>query len=171
MALTPDESGFAEFVAARGTALQRTAYLLVGDHHTAQDLVQTALLQAAKHWARIHTSPEAYVRRSIFTANVSRWRRSKVSEVLAGDAMPESPGHRAEGPDLDVRTTVMSALATLTSKQRAVLVLRYYEDLTETQTADALGISTSTVKSTHRQALARLRERAPELATVLGRTL
>ena len=162
--LRADEAGFTEFVAARGGAFQRAAYLLTGDAHTAEDLVQTALMQAARHWSRIHTSPEAYVRRSIFTANVSRWRGTKVVEQAWAHDPAARPAY-----DSDVRLTLAAALDTLTAKQRAVLVLRYYEDLTEVQTAEVLGTSVSTVKSTHRHALARLRERAPELAELLGR--
>ena len=165
--LTADEVGFNEFVAARGPALQRAAYLLCGDHHHAQDLVQSALLQAARHWGRIHTSPEAYVRRSIFTANVSRWRRKRFDEhELVGD---HAHATRADA-DNDLRMTLVDALDQLTTRQRAVLVLRYYEDLTETATAETLAISVNTVKSTHRRALARLREVAPELSELIGRT-
>ncbi len=162
--LTADKDGFSEFVATRGQALQRTAYLLTGDHHLAQDLVQTALMQAAKHWERIHTSPEAYVRRSIFTANVSRWRRIRFTE------QPLSYDAPAVAEDVDSRVALRAALDQLTAKQRAVLVLRYYEDLTEAQTAEALGVSPGTVKSNTRQALARLRDRAPHLAELIGRT-
>lgn len=163
--LTADEAGFNEFVATRGPALQRAAFLLTGDHHTAQDLVQQALLEAARRWEKIHTSPEAYVRRSIYTANVSRWRRQKFAEH-------ELTGDRAEvpGPDSDLRLTLVRALERLTAKQRAVLVLRYYEDLTEVQTAEALNVSVGTVKSTHSQALRRLREHAPHLAELIGRS-
>ncbi|GGD13035.1 SigE family RNA polymerase sigma factor [Nocardioides daphniae] len=163
--LTADEAGFNEFVAARGPAFQRTAFLLTSDHHTAQDLVQQALLEAARRWEKIHTSPEAYVRRTIYTANVSRWRRLRFSEhELTGDRVAD-PGH-----DADARLTLMAALERLTTKQRAVIVLRYYEDLTETQAAEALGVSVGTVKSTHSQALRRLRDHAPHLAELLGRT-
>lgn len=165
--LTADEAGFNEFVAARGPALQRVAHLLCGDHHHAQDLVQSALLQAARHWERIHTSPEAYVRRSIFTANVSRWRRKRFDEH---ELMGEHAQVTRTGTDPELRMTLLDALDQLTTRQRAVLVLRYYEDLTETATAETLSISVNTVKSTHRRALARLRECAPELSELIGRT-
>ncbi|MFC6153885.1 SigE family RNA polymerase sigma factor [Nocardioides yefusunii] len=166
MSLTPDEAGFTAFVTARGPSLQRAAFLLTGDHHLAQDLVQGALMQAAKHWTKIHTSPEAYVRRSIFTANVSSWRRRKnLTEHPAGDALPQRP---ADDGDHDARLSLAAALDALTRKQRAVLVLRYWSDLTETQAAETLGVSVNTVKSTHRQALARLRERSPELVDLMG---
>ena len=161
--ITGDEAGFAEFVAGRQAALSRTAYLLTGDHHLAQDLVQAALLQAAKHWRRIHTSPEAYVRRAMYHQNISWWRRRKVAET----ALVDHDGAATAG-DTDLRLTLDQALAGLTTKQRTVLVLRFYEDLTEVETARALGLSTSTVKSTTRQALARLRALAPELAELIG---
>ena len=79
-----DRSGFDQFVRARGPALARTAYLLTSDHHLAEDLVQVALVQAAKHWERIETSPEAYVRRTMYHQNISWWRRSKLAETSLG---------------------------------------------------------------------------------------
>lgn len=161
--ITDDEAGFAEFVAARQSALSRTAYLLTGDHHLAQDLVQAALMQAARHWRRIHTSPEAYVRRAMYHQNISWWRRRRFAESALG-------GHDDAAPavDTDLRLTLDQALAGLTPRQRTVLVLRFYEDLTEVETARALALSTSTVKSTTRHALARLRTLAPELAELIG---
>ena len=156
--VTDDESGFDAFVQARGAALSRTAYLLTGDHHLAQDLVQ-----AARHWRRIHTSPEAYVRRAMYHQNISWWRRRKLTET----ALVDHDGAAVAG-DTDLRLTLDHALARLTHKQRTVLVLRFYEDLTETETARTLRLSTSTVKSTTRQALARLRTLAPELAELIG---
>jgi RNA polymerase sigma-70 factor (sigma-E family) len=161
--ITDDEAGFAEFVAGRQATLSRTAYLLTGDHHLAQDLVQAALLQAARHWRRIHTSPEAYVRRAMYHQNISWWRRRRVAETTLG-----SHDGALAAADTDLRLTLDQALARLTPKQRTVLVLRFYEDLTETETARALGLSTSTVKSTTRQALARLRVLEPELAELIG---
>jgi RNA polymerase sigma-70 factor (sigma-E family) len=162
--ITDDEAGFAEFVAGRQAALSRTAYLLTGDHHLAQDLVQAALLQAAKHWRRIHTSPEAYVRRAMYHQNISWWRRRRhVAETSLG-----AYDGATASPDTDLRLTLDEALGQLTTKQRTVLVLRFYEDLTEVETARALGLSTSTVKSTTRHALARLRTLAPELAELIG---
>jgi RNA polymerase sigma-70 factor (sigma-E family) len=161
--ITGDEAGFDAFVAGRQAALSRTAYLLTGDHHLAQDLVQAALLQAARHWKRIHTSPEAYVRRAMYHQNISWWRRRRLTEspLLGHDGA-------ADAADTDLRLSLDQALARLTPKQRTVLVLRFYEDLTEVETARALSLSTSTVKSTSRQALARLRVLAPELAELIG---
>lgn len=159
------EAGFNDFVAARTAALSRTAYLLTGDHHLAEDLLQAALLQAARHWERIHTAPEAYVRRVLYNQNVSWWRRRKLRETSFGTYDAAAP---ASSPDL--RLTLEDALARLTAKQRTVLVLRYFEDLTEVQAAAALGISAGTVKSMTRQALARLRVLAPELSELIGAT-
>jgi RNA polymerase sigma-70 factor (sigma-E family) len=158
-----DRSGFDAFVHARGPVLARTAYLLTGDHHLAEDLVQTALVQAARHWERIHTSPEAYVRRTMYHQNISWWRRRRFTETsLESYDAPVAPA------DPTVRLTLEQALRRLTPRQRTVLVLRYFEDLTEVQTAAELGISSGAVKSMSRQALQRLRVLAPELADLVG---
>lgn len=158
-----DRSAFDEFVHARGPALARTAYLLTGDHHLAEDLLQTALMKTAQHWERIHTSPEAFARRTLYHQNISWWRRRRFAETrLEGYDDASSP------PDPDLRLTLAEALRRLTVKQRTVLVLRFYEDLTEVQTAAVLGISPGTVKSTSRHALGRLRTLAPELADLMG---
>ena len=148
---------------ARTPALSRTAYLLTGDAHLAEDLVQTALFKAARNWQRIQASPEAYVRRILYTQNVSWWRARRVKETALGsyDA-PAAPA------DPDLRLTLEHALARLTTRQRTVLVLRYFEDLTEVQAAEVLGIGAGTVKSITRQALGRLRVLSPELAELIG---
>ena len=154
-----DRSAFDEFVTARSSALARTAWLLTGNHHTAEDLVQHALLQTARHWERISTSPEAYARRVMYHQNISWWRKRRFTETALGSYdEPQAP------QDSDLRLTLDTTLAQLTHKQRTILVLRFFEDLTEVQTADAVGVSVSTVKSTTRHALARLRTLAPDLA-------
>ena len=153
-----DRSAFDEFVHARSAALARTAYLLTGNHHTAEDLVQHALLQTARHWERIATSPEAYARRVMYHQNISWWRKRRFTETTLGSY---DAGHPA--PDSDLRLSLDAALAQLTPKQRTILVLRFFEDLTEVQTAEATGVSVSTVKSTARHALSRLRTIAPDL--------
>ena len=155
---------FDAFVRARTGALARTAYLLTGDAHLAEDLVQTALFRAAKAWHRIEGDPEPYVRRILYTQQVSWWRRRRVGEVALGEY--DAPLRPAGDPEL--RLSLEQALARLTTRQRTVLVLRYFEDLTEVQTADVLGIAPGTVKSTGREALARLRTLAPELAEIGG---
>lgn len=159
------EQQFREFVHARTPALSRTAYLLTGDAHLAEDLVQTALFKAAKAWHRIDGDPEPYVRRILYTQNVSWWRSRKLKEQALGEY--DVP---AAGSDSDLRLTLEQALSRLTTKQRTVLVLRYFEDLTEVQTAAVLGIGSGTVKSMTRQALGRLRTLAPELAELIGDT-
>jgi RNA polymerase sigma-70 factor (sigma-E family) len=159
-----DEDAFHAFVVARAPALARTAYLLTGDHHLAEDLVQTALFKAAKAWGRIQGDPEPYVRRILYTENVSWWRRRRhVTETALGEY--DGP---ATAVDDDLRLTLQRALGQLTARQRTVLVLRYYEDRTEAQTAELLGIGVGTVKSSTRQALARLRAVAPHLGDLVG---
>lgn len=152
---------FDAFVAARYAALLRTAFLLTGHRQEAEDLVQETLIKAAKVWRRIEHGPEAYVRKTMYHESVSRWRRRRHREIHVAQ-VPE----RSDAPRESVasRVTLQRALARLTPHQRAVLVLRYYEDLTERQTADALGVAVGTVKSQTRHALKRLRELAPELA-------
>jgi RNA polymerase sigma factor (sigma-70 family) len=179
------EESFRRFVAARRGALLRTAWLLTGNRDDAEDLVQTALVSCARHWARVSAAgdPEAYVRRALVTGHVSAWRaaRARVTTTPDGDLGSGLPGiDRAADPDpdrgrggghgggdpsagVDDRLVLAAALARLTPKQRAVLVLRFYEDLTEVQAAQVLGVGVGTVKSQTRHALQRLRELAPEL--------
>jgi RNA polymerase sigma-70 factor (sigma-E family) len=143
---------FEEYVAARRGALLRTAYLLTGSRDDAEDLVQVALIKAVPHWKRIADRPEPYVRKILARESVSRWRRRRWREVPSDD-LPETP---VDGPAED-RVELQRALTRLAPRQRAVIVLRYYEDLTEVETARVLGISVGTVKSQTRDALARLR--------------
>ena len=160
----PDALGdsFEQYVAARRGALLRTAYLLTGHHADAEDLVQVALFKAAPQWRRIADQPEPYVRKILARESVSRWRRRRWREVQTDD-LPET---QVEGPSGD-RVVLRQALATLPPRQRAVIVLRYYEDMTEKETAAVLGISVGTVKSQARDALARLRLLLPDLAPEL----
>ncbi|MEV6372926.1 SigE family RNA polymerase sigma factor [Micromonospora musae] len=160
-------AGFADFVRAENAALTRFAYLLTGDRHHAEDLVQTALARVAVHWERVD-DPAAYVRRTLCTQAASwwRWRRARPPEQLGG-SVPERTTGPVEDPDL--RLTLRAALGRLTARQRAVLVLRYYEDRSESETAALLGCRLGTVKSQTRHALARLRVLAPELAELIGR--
>lgn len=160
----PDRGGFEEYVAARRGALLRTAYLLTGQHADAEDLVQVALVKAVPRWARIADDPEPYVRKILVNENVSRWRSRRWREVHT-DTLPE---RSADGPDRDASLVLREALAQLAPRQRAVVVLRYFEDLTERETADVLGVRVGTVKSQARDALARLRLLVPELADDLA---
>jgi RNA polymerase sigma-70 factor (sigma-E family) len=153
---------FEAFVAARYDALLRTAYLLTGDHHDAEDLLKQCLVKAVGAWKRIEGDPEPYVRTILVRQNVSRWRRRRWRE-LTTDSPPE---RRVPDTGADERMALHRALGVLAPRQRAVIVLRYFEDLTEAQTADVLGISVGTVKSQSRDALRRLREEVPGLADV-----
>lgn len=137
---------------ARTRALLRTAYLLTGDHALAEDLVQTALAKAWFHWSRIRgDNPEPYVRRILVTTYSSWWRRRWNGEIPTED-LPETPA--PAGAD---RVDLWAALSRLPRRQRAVVVLRYYEDLTEAETARLMGSSVGTVKSQAAKALAKLR--------------
>jgi RNA polymerase sigma-70 factor (sigma-E family) len=152
---TPD--GFTEFVLARQAALLRTAYLLTGHAQDAEDLVQTTLVKVVPQWRRIRDNPEPYVRRTMVNVNVSRWRRRRWREEST-DVLPEQ---LADAPDHDELLAVRAALAALAPRQRAVLVLRYYEGLSEAEIAATLGIAPGTVKSQARDGLARLRRALP----------
>jgi RNA polymerase sigma-70 factor (sigma-E family) len=150
-----------EFVSARGAALSRAAYLLTGDHQAAEDLVQDTYVVLVRRWQKSGTvDPEAYVRRILYSRFVDGWRRRRLRE-LPWSSPPEAGGGDEAGTATD-RLTLEGALNRLTPRQRAVLVLRFYEDLTESQAAAALGVSTNTVKSQTRVALQRLRELAPD---------
>lgn len=144
---------FEEFVIARRGALLRTAYLLTGDHHDAEDLVQSALVKVVPKWRRIQDHPEPYIRKVLARESVNRWRSRRWREVPT-EVLPETMHD-----DSNERTALLEDLRRLSPRQRAVLVLRYFDDLTEADTADALGISVGTVKSHARDALARLRDK------------
>ena len=148
--------GFREFVRARGPALSRTAFLLTGDHYLAEDLLQTALTRTVPHWRRIIDGgdPEAYVRQVMVNERIAWWRRRRYDVVVpvAEAANPVDETARATE-----RLTLLAALARLSPRQRAVIVLRFYEDLSVEQTSHVLGCSQGTVKSTTSDALARLR--------------
>jgi RNA polymerase sigma-70 factor (sigma-E family) len=155
------KGGFDDFVAARRPALLRTAYLLTGSHHDAEDLVQTTLLRVVPRWPRIAANPEPYVRQVLARESVTRWRGRRWRERSV-PRLPEQQAELTEEPRSE-RFALREALAALSPRQRAVLVLRYYDDLTEAATAEALGISLGTVKSHAREGLTRLRELAPAL--------
>lgn len=161
-------TSFETFVDERGPALLRLAWLLCADGDAAEDLVQEALVKVLPRWRRIVAggAPEPYVRSVIRTTFVDGWRRRRLREVLvdADTALPEPAATPDPATGVAVRLTVQAALLRLTPRQRAVLVLRFYEDLTETATARELGCSVSTVKSQTRHAIGRLRVLAPELA-------
>jgi len=151
------EVGFDDFVAARSGRLLRTAYLLTHDHALAEDLLQTALTKAWFAWGRIDGNPEPYVRQIIVHTFASWWRR-KWNGEHATDELPE---RTSDGSDLAGDSSqshdLWTALGRLPKRQRAVVVLRFYEDLTEAETARLLGCSVGTVKSQTSKAMAKLR--------------
>uniref|UniRef100_A0AAU2JQ40 SigE family RNA polymerase sigma factor n=1 Tax=Streptomyces sp. NBC_00049 TaxID=2903617 RepID=A0AAU2JQ40_9ACTN len=152
------EAQFQSFVAARWTHLVRTAYLLTGDPHDAEDVTQTALAKAYRSWRRVSRmdSPEAYVRRMLVSCNTDRFRKRRVPERLM-ESVPETAARDTAAVWADERNVLMAALAGLPARQRAVVVMRYWEDLSEAETADVLGCSPGTVKSQASKALAKLR--------------
>jgi RNA polymerase sigma-70 factor (sigma-E family) len=155
-----DEREFREFVAGRSAGLLRTAYFLTGgDVHDAQDLLQTALMATARHWARIvqRDQAEAYVRRAMARHQINRWRsRARRPETL----MPAPPDRATAGEEqarVELRHGLLAALRALPPRQRAVIVLRYYDDRSEADVARLLGVSVGTVRSQTFKALAKLR--------------
>ncbi|MFD8525949.1 SigE family RNA polymerase sigma factor [Streptosporangium canum] len=151
----PEDDGFAAFVAARGTSLLRVAYLACGHERDAEDLLQTALERTYRKWDRVrYDDPEPYVRRVIVNTAISRARRRAILRILPTHTPPELPVRET---DVDLRHVLMDALRALPPRQRAVVVLRYWEDLGETQTAEILGCSAGTVKSQASKALTKLR--------------
>ncbi|MGG8405694.1 SigE family RNA polymerase sigma factor [Streptomyces sp. 12297] len=162
-----EEAEFQQFVSGRWSHLVRTAYLLTGDRHDAEDLTQTALAKAYRSWRRVRRSdsPEAYVRRMLVTCNSDRFRKRRVQERLTA-APPETSAGDPATAWIDERNVLMSALATLPPRQRAVVVMRYWEDLPEGEVAQVLGCAPGTVKSQASKALAKLRV-FPGLAQIL----
>jgi RNA polymerase sigma-70 factor (sigma-E family) len=159
---TAMERQFREFMVERSAALMRLAYLLTGgDQHAAEDLLQTALTKTVTRWASVK-SPEAYVRQVMYRQQVdfwqSRWRRRETHV-----AVPPDEVRHDDAPASDLRLTVREALTRITPRQRAVLALRFFEDLPDKEVARLLGCSVGTVRSTTHRSLARLRELAPEL--------
>ena len=155
------EAELRDFVAARGAALSKAAFLLTGEHQAAEDLVQETYVVLVRRWQKAGTvDPEAYVRRILYSRFIDGWRRRRLLE-LPWASPPDAAGGDEERTATD-RLTLQDALGRLTPRQRAVVVLRFYEDLTESQTAAALGISPNTVKSQSRVALQRLRELLPD---------
>jgi RNA polymerase sigma-70 factor (sigma-E family) len=147
---------FDDFVAARSSRLLRTAYLLTRDHALAEDLLQTALTKAWFAWSRIESDPEPYVRKILVNTFATWWRRKWNGEhAYAEPPEPDSgPGRHDEA---DQRHDLWDAMGRLPRRQRAVIVLRFVEDLSEAETARLLGISPGTVKSQTSKALAKLR--------------
>ncbi len=149
---------FDDFVLARSPALQRAAFLMVGDVALAQDLVQEALTKTYVAWPRLHrtANAEAYTRKAITTTAIGWFRRKAWNNERVVEHLPE---HSSSGHDDAVveRALLWTTLQSLPARQRAAIVLRYYEDLTEAQTAEAMGCAIGTVKSQVSAGLAKLR--------------
>lgn len=159
------EEDFRQFVAARQGQLRRSAWLLTGDASLAEDLVQTALVKSWPHWHKLVNdgAAEAYVRRAMHTTYLSWWRRKWRTELPG--PVPDAP-ERDSYAAVDLSASVRAALISLPARQRAAVVLRYFEDLSELQTAEILGCSVGTVKSQTSRALDKLRA-FPGLSEVL----
>jgi RNA polymerase sigma-70 factor (sigma-E family) len=158
---------FDEFVAARSTSLLRTAYLLTRDHALAEDLLQTALTKSWFAWSRIAGDPEPYVRKVLVNTFATWWRRKWNGEHAHAELPERSSGDEHSG--VDQRHDLWDAMGRLPRRQRAVIVLRFVEDLSEAETARVLDISPGTVKSQTSKALAKLRI-DPSLATQADRS-
>ncbi|NUT30970.1 MAG: SigE family RNA polymerase sigma factor [Streptomyces sp.] len=161
---------FTSYVRARQPVLLRTARSLTANPSDAEDLLQTALTKTYVAWERIedHRALDGYVRRALLNTRTSQWRKRKVDE-FACDELPEpepAPGrHDDPAEQQALHDAMWRAIMRLPARQRAMVVLRYYEDLSEVQTAEVLGVSVGTVKSAVSRALGKLRE-DPELGLV-----
>jgi RNA polymerase sigma-70 factor (sigma-E family) len=151
------DAAFTEFARTGGPGLARTAFFLTGDRHLAEDLVQTALAQVYVHWDSIrdHEQVEAYARRVLVNANAAWWRRRSATE-LPVDVLPDLPA-RDDPAAYAEREPLVAALRTLPARQRAALVLRFFEDRSEADTAAILGCSTGSVKRHTSRGLDKLR--------------
>ncbi|MEV4809622.1 SigE family RNA polymerase sigma factor [Micromonospora avicenniae] len=158
-AASDGRDGYVAFVENHQHRLLRAAYLVCGNRHQAEDLLQDALLKLALRWSTVREGdPAAYVRSILYRDTVSWWRRRRREWLSAQPPEQVSPDR-----DGALRLALRDAVGQLPPRQRAVLVLRYYEDLSEAATAEVLGVTVGTVKSQCHAALRRLRELAPEL--------
>jgi RNA polymerase sigma-70 factor (sigma-E family) len=153
--VTPAEE-FEAWATGRYGGLLHAAYLLTGDRETAQDLAQTALAKTQVAWRRVHTSPDAYVRRAMVTTHTDWWRRQPWRERSTATFIDRTAVGDSHG-QVDDRDALLRALKDLPPRMRTIVVLRYYLQLTERECADLLGCSLGTVKSTASRALDRLR--------------
>jgi RNA polymerase sigma-70 factor (sigma-E family) len=159
------ESDFDEFVRGRADDLLRLAFLLCGDRHQAEDLLQDVLEQMFLRWQRISASPEGYARRALVNRSINhwRWRRRHRESPLAAAAEPALPDHAA---DVSARAAVLQILARLRGRQRAAVVLRYLGGMSVAEVAEMLGCTETTVRGHTFRGLAKLREVLPEAALV-----
>jgi RNA polymerase sigma-70 factor (sigma-E family) len=152
-----DDPAFRDFVRARRRALLRTAYVLTGNQADAEDLVQSALAKTYLAWDRIEDrgALDGYVRRAMVNTHISWWRRRRLEEYPTD----EIPDRAVVDPTVnsDLQETMRRAIDRLPERMRAAVMLRYYEDMTEAEVAEVLGVSLGTVKSTVSRAVAKLR--------------
>ncbi|MFI6237805.1 SigE family RNA polymerase sigma factor [Micromonospora sp. NPDC050784] len=161
-----DVEGYRDYVGARLEPLRRTAYLLCGDWHTADDLVSTALVKLLRHWPRVSAmdNPDAYVRRTLLRVWLDERRRPWRREAAWAE-LPEPPAAASGTDGAADRLTILALLAELPPRRRAVLVLRYFCDLSIEETARELGCSAGTVKSQSARAIEALRGRLVDVPT------
>ncbi len=157
------DEDFTAYLRARQSALLRTAYLVTGDRETAQDVLQTALAKLYLSWDKVRDrdSVDAYVRRIVVNENSSLWRKPWKKREHAAEVVPEARPHEDRYDD-GTADAVWEVVSTLPRRARAVVVLRYYEQLSEAETAEVLGITVGTVKSQCSRAIASLRDRVPD---------
>ncbi|EXG81782.1 SigE family RNA polymerase sigma factor [Cryptosporangium arvum] len=160
---------FDSYVTADGAALLRFAHALTGDHHLAEDLVQEALVRTHRRWNRVD-QPGAYVRKAVVRQFLSWRRRRSSGEIPAPEFGRDEPSSADHADVLADQDALAALLATLPRQQRAVLFLRFFEDLDDAAIADVLGCSAVTVRGYASRGLARLRESAPETFVRNGRT-
>ncbi len=158
---TSHEAEFSAFVTERAHALLKTAYALTGNQHAAEDLVQTALAKAFARWRRID-EPEPYLRKMIYNDFVSGWRSRRSRAEITVAQPPDHAGGRYLESDTALRLMLRDALQALPPRQRAVLILRYFEDLSVEETAAVLSCRQGTVASQTSRALAKLRDLVPQ---------
>jgi RNA polymerase sigma-70 factor (sigma-E family) len=158
------DEDFDTFYRTRVRSLLRSAYLMTGDPHKAEDLVQETLARTHRAWRRIgpYGNPEAYARQIMYNLQVSWWRRRRVSESLYGE-LPDRAATGDHSGDTENRIALRRALLGLSERQRAVIVMRYFEDRSEGEIAEALGCRVGTVKSHAARALRALRTALPDL--------
>lgn len=164
---------FTSYVEARGSVLLRTARSLTSNPNDAEDLLQTALTKTYQAWERIkdHQALDGYVRRALVNTRTSQWRRRRVDEQTVAELPEPRPAPGTDPADQQaVKDAMWRAVLRLPPRQRAMVVLRYYEDLSEAATAELLGVSVGTVKSAVSRALAKLREDV-EVASVAPHSL
>jgi RNA polymerase sigma-70 factor (sigma-E family) len=158
---------FAAYLHARSGVLFRTAMAVTGHRQQAEDLLQAALERALRHWPRIRSGdPDAYLRRTMYRLHVSWWRRPTHRRELPTDQVPDHPGLPDEPGRVDTGLALRAALRRLAPRSRAVLVLRFFEDLPDEEIAEILGCRPSTVRSQIARALARLRVLCPDIDTL-----